>query len=490
MKPEKLFRRFQLLAVAALVGAGLLALVFVMTSMAAGVERVALQPVAAPASTQKIGDYVWYDANANGTFDGGTDVDEYEFVGGIDGVRINLYKDANLNNQIDPGEFVASTVTGENPNDPGSTGWYEFDVVSGATYLVQVDASNFAPGGALAGMALTSASTIGPDPRKVVMPVSGATNSFDVDFGYVESGVVVDKTLLTPNTNPIYVGDGASFQIVITNTGHLTVTTLPLWDYYGPACLTFVTATITPDTVDPALGILHWNNLGQLDPGKSVTVTVNFTANMGTEMYWKEGGWPDYTPKGLPDFGQQQDGWGQAVGTPPIWHWSYCGPTAAADSLWWFDSKFETGTTPPPTVSDSYPLVTAYGAWDDHDPRNVEPLVNALATQMGTNATTGTTVAGLAAGISQYITNSVGAGQYTVTKMKAPTFPWVADEVRRSEDVILLLGFWQQLPSGGFVRLGGHYVAVAGVNAMTPTIAFSDPYTDRGGDRVVGAGDP
>jgi hypothetical protein len=287
------------------------------------------------------------------------------------------------------------------------------------------------------------------------------------------------------STVPIYPADGISFQIVVTNTGHLTLTTVPLWDYYGPACLTFASADVAPDTVDPSLGILHWNNLGQLEPNEAVTVTVNFTATKSTAMYWKEGGWPDYAPKGMPDFSQKQDAWGQGIGQPPFaaWQWSYCGPVAAANSLWWFDSKFETNLDPPPTISDTYPLVTALTTtvdWDDHDRRNVEPLVNALAAQMGTTPVGGTSVHNLAAGISQYITGTVGAGQYTVNKVKAPPFPWVADEVRRSEDVILLLGFYQLFGNPPTPeRIGGHYVTVAGVNAMTPTIAFSDPYTDR-----------
>lgn len=485
MKPQKSFRRVQLLAVAALMGAGLLALMLVMVSLT-GVS-VAAGLAAAPSGFVNIGDYVWYDANANGSFSGGSDTGEGQYIGGINGVHINLYKDLDGNGQIDPGEFLKSTVTGLKPSTPGSKGWYEFaDVPTGAVYLVQIDPSNFAPGGALVGMALTSAGTIGSEPREVDIPLTPTTTFLNVDFGYVESGVTVEKRLITQG--PIYPGNSISFQIIITNRGKLALTTVPLWDYYGPACLKFVNAVVAQSTHDAGLGILHWNDVGPLNTNQSKTVTVNFTAGSAanTTMYWKEGGWPDYAPKGLPDFSQKQDAWGQAVGQPAVWRWSHCGPVAAANSLWWFDSRFETGTTPPPAISDSYKLVKSYAVtpnvWDDHSPRNVEPLVNALATQMGTNPATGTTVANLAAGISQYITNSVGVGQYTVTKKKAPTFTWVADEVRRSEDVILLLGFYQYYgtqPNVTPFRIGGHYVTVAGVNVMTPTIAFSDPYTDR-----------
>jgi hypothetical protein len=55
-------------------------------------------------------------------------------------------------------------------------------------------------------------------------------------------------------------------------------------------------------------------------------------------FYWKPGPWEDYAPSGMPDFDQMQVG--------P----TYCGPFAAANSLWWFDSKFETPDHPPPLL--------------------------------------------------------------------------------------------------------------------------------------------
>jgi uncharacterized repeat protein (TIGR01451 family) len=209
---------------------------------------------------------------------------------------------------------------------------------------------------------------------------------------------------------------------------------------------------------------------------------VYLHAQKTQEMYWKEGGWQDYAPKGMPDFDQKQDAWDNPAGSKQSWY--YCGPVAVANSLWWFDSKFESipVPVPPPTISDHYPLVTNYGnQWDDHDPQNVQPLVNRLAALMGTTPGTGTNVNNLAAGIQQYIATQGLAGQYTVTLQTKPTFEWVEDEVRRSEDVILLLGFYQEIPGqppSYAERVGGHYVTVAGVNSLTQTIAFSDPYYD------------
>ncbi|MHC4617178.1 MAG: DOMON domain-containing protein [Planctomycetota bacterium] len=71
------------------------------------------------------------------------------------------------------------------------------------------------------------------------------------------------------------------------------------------------------------------------------------SSDWGT-FYWKPGPWEDYAPSGMPDFDQRQASWffpTAAIST-------HCGPVAMANSLWWFDSKFETLTgTMPPVVS-------------------------------------------------------------------------------------------------------------------------------------------
>jgi uncharacterized repeat protein (TIGR01451 family) len=214
--------------------------------------------------------------------------------------------------------------------------------------------------------------------------------------------------------------------------------------------------------------------------------------------YFKEP-WPDYAISGVPDFDQKQDGWlyqGE--------NWSHCGPVAAANSVWWFDSKFEPNPMFPLIPDDNYYLVTAYPAVaSDHDPINVggmgpPGLVDDLACYFGTNsAGSGTEVHNLAQGLQQYLYNdpthpcyipgrSRGGSYYDdyhVQLVKMPTWEWVVEEVQRSEDVILLLGFWQNYNPPGvpeeWMRLGGHYVTVAGINDVDLQIAFSDPYLDN-----------
>ena len=126
-------------------------------------------------------------------------------------------------------------------------------------------------------------------------------------------------------------------------------------------------------------------------------------------LYWKKG-FVDYAPSGMPDFDERQMltyNWSQAN------TWTHCSPTAVANSLWWLDSEFERGNIPPPNASDSFPLVSSYATmlpfWDDHDPRNVLPLIEHLAYLMDTDgrrtgiAHMGTTVTDMEAGLAQYL---------------------------------------------------------------------------------------
>lgn len=203
------------------------------------------------------------------------------------------------------------------------------------------------------------------------------------------------------------------------------------------------------------------------------------SSSFWSTFYWKPGPWADYAPSGVPDFDQRQDAW-QRAGV-----WTHCGPVAAANSLWWFDSKYETPDHMPPTISDTYELITSYGgAWDDHDAPNVIPLVDDLANNyFGTNqGITGTSIISMFYGINAYLRAHNLWDDYRVTLVVSPTFDWVASEVQHSEDVMLLLGFYQWVldPDGTFrwARVGGHYVTVAGVDAVGGQIALSDPALD------------
>jgi len=91
------------------------------------------------------------------------------------------------------------------------------------------------------------------------------------------------KTLNT--LAPVRPGTPISFTIRITNTGETVIATLPLTDVYNSAYLGFVNAIPTAeDNIDD--GVINWSNLtttlGDLNPGDSVAVVVNFMAWLDT----------------------------------------------------------------------------------------------------------------------------------------------------------------------------------------------------------------
>jgi hypothetical protein len=202
---------------------------------------------------------------------------------------------------------------------------------------------------------------------------------------------------------------------------------------------------------------------------------------------WKPGGWIDYGPSCMPDFSQKQDAWGNA-----LMQWTYCGPAATADSLWWFDSKFEPDPQPPSAtaINDHYALVQSYDPaqqWDDHAPQNVESngltpsveFVDDLAAHMKTDVlASGTIITQMVSGTLDYIADHSLKHSYAVTKVYQPEWEWVVGEVSRCEDVVLLLGFWKY-ESGIWHRYGGHYVTVAGVDPNAGLAGLSDPFFDQ-----------
>ncbi len=431
---------------------------------------------AAPGGASTVGDYVWFDTNLDSEHTGAANASEAQYTAGIAGVVVELWR----------WDAASATWVLDGTTTTDATGWYQFPATALATqYEVIIAESNFLPGGPLYGYIYTSAGTY---PQPFTMPNVLIYDYKTADFGFARSPLQVSKALL--NSMPYAtVGDTVTFRITVTNSSTaVTLDPAPLDDFYSPACLTYVTASILPTSVNTATGWLHRDNVGPLTPGQTVVIDVQFTAANSQAMAWKEGGWQDYAPKGIPDFDQRQAGWDAPAGSGTGWY--QCGPVAAANSLWWFDSKFEPAPLAPPVVNDNYPLVQSYeptNAWDDHDARNVAPLVADLSTRMGTTAGTGTTVTGMANGITQFIADAGLAQEYTVTTQPNPAFTWVGTEVRRSEDVVLLLGFWQESVTGApATRVGGHYVTVSGVDLLNSLVALNDPYRDQA--EATGAG--
>jgi len=243
-----------------------------------------------------------------------------------------------------------------------------------------------------------------------------------------------------------------------------------------------------------------------------LTVPWSSVGNPPTPEQWiLEPECVDYAPSGVPDFDQRQNASWKSPSGPHAGNWSWGGPLAVANGLWWLDSWFEANGVAPPTYSDSFPLVQNYGPWDDHSPSNVQPLAGELAALMGTDihtfgnltrgnvtipVTSGTYIYEMARGVDEYLTmRGVNATLYTRTWVCNVTFEYLVQRVEMREVTILLLGFyeWQEVRTGewAWARVGGQYVTVAGVgwdNSSNPWIMLSDPLVNHA--ETLGYGPP
>ena len=245
-------------------------------------------------------------------------------------------------------------------------------------------------------------------------------------------------------------------------------------NYYiatGPGAFPYPPQNIATD-LEPYLGTYQ---------GGQIFVEVDYAIGISPDWHWKQGGWIDYALSGMPDFDQKKDAW------MCLQQWSWCGPNAVADCFWWFDSKFEPQPVPPPAWNDHYPLVQAYPLpieIDDHDPNNVDPLIVDLAGRMDTDGQSsgdthcGTYLEDMHSAVLQYLVEKGLDDDYYVKLRKSPDFAWLAKEIEKCQDIILLLGFWEFQQLEEWRRIGGHYVTSAGVNQQDTLIAFSDPYRD------------
>ncbi len=263
---------------------------------------------------------------------------------------------------------------------------------------------------------------------------------------------------------------------------------------------------------------------GQASDGEVEDYTVDIEEKPEPGIgWWFKSCYPDYAPSGMPDFDQKQDSWDYPTGSG---NWTYCGPTAVANCFWWVDSRFEAFFGPgggiPGDGADTFPLVRDYNEpppvdptqplpnTDDHGFENVDDLqtppppiagpppplppfpglpvtgaelVERLAWYMNTDGMQtgfdhqGTYQIDMGMGIDQWIyEQELDTLLYEHTE-EMPTFAWIDTQVHKSQDVILLLGFWW-FDGETWWRHGGHYVTVAGVNSQQWMLAFSDPFLD------------
>jgi large repetitive protein len=182
-----------------------------------------------------LGDQVWADNDNDGVFE------PQNGELGIDGVRMNLYVDANADGQPTLDEYLTATVTA---TQSGFAGRYVFTGLAAGTYIVVVDPQSFNGGGALSGLVTSTGNDPAPDPdddvngddngtdvgaltasRPVTLTAAGEPTSEDgnnntnltVDFGFIAGGAV---------TTPVYDYGDAPDVIASTAPGDYNTTAL------------------------------------------------------------------------------------------------------------------------------------------------------------------------------------------------------------------------------------------------------------------------
>ncbi len=182
-----------------------------------------------------IGDTVWRDSDGDGEQDAGE--------AGIDGVLVNLYLDDG-DASFEPGTddtFQDSMTTGENPSAAGWHGWYDFVglAANGLAYWVEIDDSNFAPGGPLEGLALTSQFTYGPEPMRVLL-WDVIVDYDNADFGYARPAIDLVKTAGNAPDGGIEYIRGAGnvvFHYTVANVGETYLSNIVVSDdVHGAVC--------------------------------------------------------------------------------------------------------------------------------------------------------------------------------------------------------------------------------------------------------------
>jgi uncharacterized repeat protein (TIGR01451 family) len=205
----------------------------------------------------KIGDRVWYDTNSNTQQDDGAT--------GINGVTVYLRQDSCV------GTILDTKVT-------SGDGGYLFTGLAAGTYCVDVDNAT---------VPATYNLTTGNEPLLIVL--NAGQTRLDADFGYVVPAPTYTLSKKLNTIDPLRNGEMLSFTIRITNTGSVTMTTVPLTDTYDANYLTYVTS-VPPSQDTISDGVLNWNDLTStpagfgvdLAPGQSFVVIVNFVGREDT----------------------------------------------------------------------------------------------------------------------------------------------------------------------------------------------------------------
>jgi len=266
------------------------------------------------------------------------------------------------------------------------------------------------------------------------------------------------------------------------------------------------------------------NGVIYVDQEKQVIDDEN--VKIGSDDWFYYPSFDNYAPSGMPDFDQKQDNWKD----PWYQSYSFCGPTALSNIIWYFDSVYSDHHGVVGDGYDTFPLVKDYNApgdpdpgpsADDHNYNNVNDLetpwdqeeslfgnefIEKLAWYCDTNGCQsgseefGTSVVGINNGFTSW-TRDEGLHKH----FRSEIFTMLSDtqDIRKlpdniryftepipMQDEITFLEFASRIETGECAAIliyiydysgnyiYGHWVTVAGVSSSLQQIAISDPYVD------------
>lgn len=127
-----------------------------------------------------------------------------------------------------------------------------------------------------------AASGCGSTTNTATATATGVSNAVATSPVTLDSPTLtIVKTRTSPLNVPVYIGTNVEFQIVVTNTGNTTISTVPLVDTYSDYNFSFVSAN--PTESSSGAGQVNWSNVGPIAPLGTATIDVVFTALHGNE---------------------------------------------------------------------------------------------------------------------------------------------------------------------------------------------------------------
>lgn len=201
-----------------------------------------------------------------------------------DTIRYDIFVSNNSNSDLTP-TVIEDTLPAEITYITGTTTVNGTPVADSGTTPVPLDEGGLPiPLGPLQSSTISFQATINPNTSSVAnsacATAPGLPQACDTaDIPTIQTAAFeLDKRVIDPVDGVANQGGLVTYQITITSTGNISITTMPLEDNYDETQMTFVSATPTEDSNDPVAGTTTWNDLtttfGPLQPNDVISVTV------------------------------------------------------------------------------------------------------------------------------------------------------------------------------------------------------------------------